>query len=358
MFADKEAQRAPEEGDGRTKISATDPWGVVQSAVAPQARPPRGSQSAASFGHQSEMRVLLVSNRLPVSVIAENHRLTYIQSIAGDGFCDGLSNSLLWPMFHGMPSHASFHDTWWAQYVPVCASEQEIFRGDFGGCAARRCTVDLLTTLAADAQQSTCRASYWLLSAHPPDPSIFDHLLFRDDLLEGILGSDQVGVYTDKYKSRLLDCIDAYVMRRNATPALPGNTRRATRIGVFPLGVDALRIRQLLGNAEARALVSALRTIFAGRKIILSADRLDYTKGIPQKLHAYDKLLGRYPEFRERVQLALIVGPSRMRIADYAQLNEEILLWFSILTQRMQPHPGSQYISSIVCCPIRKCWHT
>jgi trehalose 6-phosphate synthase/phosphatase len=157
-----------------------------------------------------------------------------------------------------------------------------------------------------------------------PEPSIFDRLPFRDDLLEGILGADQIGVYTDKYKNRLLDCIGTNLTGRNTGHGLAGTKRRPVSVGVFPLGIDTSRIRALLANAEVRTLISALRARFAGKRIILSVDRLDYTKSIPQKLCAYEMLLEAYPKFREQVQLALIVAPSRMSIATYTQLNKEI----------------------------------
>ncbi len=323
-------------------------------------------------------RLLLISNRLPFSLAVANSRVTYTQSIGGvaiglgavsrhfhalwigalnlpgekiegqlgnieehlarhnclpvvlsaeeiDGFYTGLSNSLLWPLFHGLPTPADFSGAWWEKYIQVNEKFFEkilavVRPGDI-------LWVNDYHLLLLPSMLRRALANHrigFFLHIPFPEPSIFDRLPFRDEILDGISGSDQIGVNTAKYRNRLLVCMEAHSPGRNAVHGLAGTKRLTESVSVFPLGIDVPRIRALLANAEVQILASALRTRFAEKKVILSADRLDYTKGIPQKLRAYEILLETYPVFREKVQLVLIVAPSRMTIFAYAQLGKEI----------------------------------
>jgi trehalose 6-phosphate synthase/phosphatase len=325
------------------------------------------------------MRLLLVSNRLPMSVTINNNRVTYAQSVGGvaiglgaisrhyptlwigalnlpgeemdrhlgsikehlahdhnclslvlsseemDGFYNGLSNSVLWPLFHGMASPASFPETWWTCYVRVNKKFSEAILKivkDDDVLWINDYHLLLLPQMLRSALPE--HKIGFFLHIPFPEPSVLDRLPFRDDLLKGLSGSNQVGVYINKYKQRLTASLDAHSRRRNTDPHVVESKRGPPRIGIFPLGIDPPTITALLDNPGVQRLATDLRARFTGRKVLLSADRLDYTKGILQKLRAYEILLQTYPEFRQQIQLILIVAPCRMGIEAYSQLNHDI----------------------------------
>jgi trehalose 6-phosphate synthase/phosphatase len=123
--------------------------------------------------------------------------------------------------------------------------------------------------------------------------------------------------------------MENYLERKDSSASL--EERRTPRVGVFQIGVDPVKIRELLKREPIQHLAQMLLSKFMGRKVILSADRLDYTKGILQKIEAYEVFLARHPEFKERVQLILIVGPCRMDLQVYNQLNQEISLLVQVI---------------------------
>lgn len=242
-----------------------------------------------------------------------------------EGFYKGLSNSVLWPLFHGMASPASFPEKWWTCYVRVNKKFSEAVLGivkDDDVLWINDYHLLLLPQMLRSALPEH-RIGFFLHIPFP-EPSALDRLPFRDDLLEGLSGSNQVGVYINKYKLRLIASLDAHSKSRNADPHVVERKRGPTRVGAFPLGIDPPTITALLRSPEVQRLVTDLRAKFAGRKVLLSADRLDYTKGILQKLRAYEILLKTYSEFRQQVQLILIVAPCRMGIEAYSQLNHDI----------------------------------
>jgi trehalose 6-phosphate synthase/phosphatase len=100
--------------------------------------------------------------------------------------------------------------------------------------------------------------------------------------------------------------------------------QRAVRVDAFPMGIDYDRYAAAADSDAARQHEAAYREVLRDTRVILSIDRLDYTKGIAQRLRAFELLLARYPEWREQVSLIMLVVPSRDQVAQYASLKEEI----------------------------------
>jgi trehalose 6-phosphate synthase/phosphatase len=157
---------------------------------------------------------------------------------------------------------------------------------------------------------------------HTPFPSVesFLALPHATALLDGILGADAIGVHIPRYASRLVEAMRTGLGIR-ATGTL--EDRDGRRVAVFDaaMGVDA----ESLGAVARRLDVLALARQTRGQQtLLLGVDRLDYTKGIPEKLRAFDRLLERDPRLRGRVRLAQVAVPSRENVAGYDVLRREV----------------------------------
>src|SRR5206468_765149 len=159
---------------------------------------------------------------------------------------------------------------------------------------------------------------------HIPFPAsdVFRTLPNRERLLEGMLGADLVGFHTAAYMrhfaSSLLRILGIAV---DVDRAQLGE--RTVRLGVFPMGIDAGRFARLATDPEVAREVSALRGS-GGCALLLAIDRLDYTKGIPRRLLAFDRLLRRHPSLRERVRLIQVAVPSRTHIEAYRKFRRHV----------------------------------
>ncbi len=160
---------------------------------------------------------------------------------------------------------------------------------------------------------------------HIPFPSfeIFRTLPWRKEILEGILGADLVGFHTYDYVRHFLDCVRR-ILGYEHTLGQITTEDRIVKVDAFPMGIDYDRFANALGDSKVKSEIDRIRRKSKGCKIILSIDRLDYTKGIPQRLKAFDLFLERYPEFREKVILILIAVPSRMGVEHYRTLKREV----------------------------------
>jgi trehalose-6-phosphate synthase len=160
---------------------------------------------------------------------------------------------------------------------------------------------------------------------HTPFPSseVYRFLPTREEVLRGILGADyvsfQVGDYARHFRSSCLRVIGL----DSGPDAIEVGGRRIG-IGVDPIGIDTIGFRETIGDPETARFLGQLDEQYAGRKLILGVERLDYTKGIPQKLEAFGKLLEESPELRGKATLFQIVVPSREEIPGYRDHREAI----------------------------------
>jgi trehalose 6-phosphate synthase/phosphatase len=251
----------------------------------------------------------------------------FIDDKTMDGFYHGFCNSTIWPLFHYFPTYAKFDEMDWLQYVKV----NEIFRDSLVKILRPHDTIwvhdyhlMLLPRLLREAMPDV-PIGFFL---HTPFPSydVFRILptKWRRSLLEGILGADLVGFHTIDYTQHFLRCILRILGVENNFGQALLDGERAVRIDTFPMGVDYGQIRDSVKNESVQQEARALRDRVGNVKIILSLDRLDYTKGIKHRLEAYATFLERYPEWLRRVVLMLSVVPSRLGSEHYEEMKEEI----------------------------------
>lgn len=239
-------------------------------------------------------------------------------------FYEGFSNSTLWPTFHYFSEFATYEQAHWEAYVAVnekfCAAvlaqagpEDTIWVQDYQ-----------LLLLPAMLREARPEASIGFF-LHIPFPSheLMRVLPWRNELLRGMLGADLIGFHTFGYMRHFLSSV-AHALGLPAQNGRIETANRSVRVDAFPMGIDYERYAQAAASDEAKGHEARYREVLRDTRVILSIDRLDYTKGIAQRLRAFDRLLQRYPEWRGQVSLIMLVVPSRDQVAQYAALKEEI----------------------------------
>src|SRR2546428_288531 len=244
-----------------------------------------------------------------------------------DGFYHGFCNSTIWPLFHYFPTYAKFDENDWAQYVKV----NEVFRDSLLKVVQPNDTIwvhdyhlMLLPQLLRE-KMPDLPIGFFL---HTPFPSydVFRTLptRWRRAILEGILGADLIGFHTIDYTQHFLRCILRILGIEHNFGQVLIDGERAVRVDTFPMGIHYEQIRDNVKSDTVQQEARALRDRLGNPKVVLSLDRLDYTKGIKHRLEAYATFLERYPQWLRKVVLMLSVVPSRLGSEHYEQMKEEI----------------------------------
>lgn len=253
---------------------------------------------------------------LPVHVPAEEM----------DAFYHGFCNAVLWPLFHYFPTYVSFTESSWRAYEKVNARFAEALSGIVGEddvVWVHDYQLMLLPKLLR-ADHPLAAIGYFL---HIPFPS---HELFRtlpracrEALLSGVLGSDLVGFHTYDYTRHFQQSVSSILglAHHMGKTTIDG---RPVAMDTFPMGIDADKYTQAAQSPQAKRIAEELRGSVSGADIILSMDRLDYSKGIPNRLAAFDRFLKTHPERRERTVLMLVVVPSRTEVKRYQEMKKRI----------------------------------
>lgn len=229
----------------------------------------------------------------------------------------GLSNGALWPLFHSLPGRAAFDPRNWNVYSAV--------NGRFAQALIRESRPgellwvhDYHLMLVPELVRRARPELRTLFFLHVPFPSydIFTLMPRHEELLRGVLGSRAIGLHIPAYVTNFLDCAErclgAQVDRDSGLIEFEG---REIRVGAFPIGID-------WADFEAKAM--AAPPTRRAERFIIGADRLDYTKGIPQRVEAIERLLECYPQYRENVTLLQVAVPSRAQVSEYRALKCEI----------------------------------
>jgi trehalose 6-phosphate synthase len=244
-----------------------------------------------------------------------------LSSAERDGFYYGFSNEIVWPLFHDL-TPSRFDPSYWAVYESVNqkfadVTAQNAGRDDFIWVHDYH-LIRLGGALRERGLQN--RIAFFLHIPFPP-LDIFLKLPWRFQVMRSLLQYDLIGFQTVRDRRNFAQCLrllfrDAEITGKGAVWTVFGEGRHA-RVGSFPISIDVQEFERRVSEAGVLEKTQSLRRHEAGRKIILGIDRLDYTKGIPQKLEAFRTLLTRYPELRGRVTLFQIVVPSREDIPRY-----------------------------------------
>ncbi|MEO1174942.1 MAG: trehalose-6-phosphate synthase, partial [Myxococcota bacterium] len=314
-------------------------------------------------------RLILVSNRLPVSIRHTDHGVELVRSSGGlvaglgpvhdsrkgvwigtlgakePGFDDllradrlvdvaldpedqrrhyeGFSNNVLWPLFHYLMETVAYDAEDFAAYERVNAAFAEAVADSYEP-GDQIWVHDYHLMLLPKMLRERLPGATIGFFLHIPFPSseVFRLLPKSERILEGLLGANLIGVHTYDYGRHLVSSFGR-VLGVDFDEDWASRDRVA-RVGVFPLGVDveSFENRALSSPVEARR--DEIRTDMRGRKLILGVDRMDYTKGLPLRLKAFSHLLERRPDLRNKVSFIQLAVPSRETVQSYIDLKEEV----------------------------------
>jgi trehalose 6-phosphate synthase/phosphatase len=250
-----------------------------------------------------------------------------------EDFYEGFCNNTIWPLFHYFAQYVDFHSEYWEAYVAVnqkfadkvlevVEDEDYVWVHDYQL---------MLVPEMIKSKRPNITIGYFL---HIPFPSyeVFRILPWRKELLKGLLGADLIGFHTYDYERHFLSSVRrlfGYEITFNEVHI----EDRIILADAFPMGIDydkfadaARRIHQtpLKERSEVHKELEKYFLMDPDRKLVLSIDRLDYSKGIPNRLRAFGRFLDNHPEYHGKVTLILLSVPSRNNVIHYQRLKSEV----------------------------------
>lgn len=236
----------------------------------------------------------------------------------------GFSNKTLWPLFHYFPTHCTYDPTEWESYQKVnhlfCRRLLEVLRPD-----DMVWIHDYHLLLLPDLLRKRLPDAAVGLFLHIPFPSmeIFRYLPWREQILRGMLGADLIGFHTYDYSRHFLSCVLRILGKEQEYGQIIAGSRMV-KVDTFPMGIDAKKYSTAVTSAAAKKERDLLQKKIKTKKIVLSVDRLDFTKGIPERLKAIELFLENNPEWHGRLTFIMLCVPSRTKVRQYQLLKSEI----------------------------------
>jgi trehalose 6-phosphate synthase/phosphatase len=275
-----------------------------------------GSTIGEERREEIRLRSLSEFNALPVFLSEQEIEKFY------QGFC----NKTIWPLFHYFQVYTNYDEDHWAHYVDVNRSfcrtllelitpEDTLWIHDYH--------LMLLPAMIREHSPSTTIGFF----LHIPFPNfeIFRLLprRWRREILKGLLGADLLGFHTNDYKQDFLRCV-LRILGYDANMGEMIVDDRIVRAETFPMGIDYRKYHDGAGGSAVQRERDELHKRLGKAKVILSVDRLDYTKGIDNRLEGFQTFLETYPSWRGKVVLIMIVVPSRVDLEHYEMMKNQI----------------------------------
>jgi len=253
-----------------------------------------------------------------------NYHPVFLNAQMYDKFYVGYSNRTIWPIFHSFLTYAKFSTQEWDAYKKVnqnfCAKVIEVYRpGDI--IWIQDYQLLLLPNLLRE-KLPKATIGFFL---HIPFPSyeIFRLIPQHKDILENLLGADLIGFHTHDYLQAFLGSIRRVLGYDNVLGQMTVNDR-FIYADVFPMGIDFEKFSQSPSQLEIKSAIGKMKGRLKSLKMVLAVSRLDYTKGIPECLEAIKVFFEKHPEWHEKLIFFLVVVPSREKVERYASLKREI----------------------------------
>jgi trehalose 6-phosphate synthase len=243
-----------------------------------------------------------------------------------ESYYHGFSNSTLWPLFHGLADRVTINGRWWRNYcdvnmrfaqraLEVATPDSILWVHDYHLARVPLQLRDLGVTQPIG----------FFLHIPFPAQDLFARLPWRGQLLDGLLGADVVSFQTEEYRENFFR--SALRLRPDATAdddVLRLGDGRSVLTATHPISIDARSLAEEARSDEVERALERLRAQFAGRRVLIGVDRLDYTKGIVERLSAIELLLERRRDLRGKIAFVQIAVPSRGDIREYRELRSQV----------------------------------
>jgi trehalose 6-phosphate synthase len=245
------------------------------------------------------------------------------------GYYSGFSNEILWPLFHDMLGRCVFSPAYWGPYREANrrfaetiaeATEEEdfIWVQDY----------HLILVAQALRELGVRRRAGFFLHIPFPTSDLFRRLPWRLQIIGALLEYEVIGFQTEHDRRNFVRTVRELLpgatmeARRRVTAITVGGHR--TLVGHFPIGIDYDAFQGRAKTPEVAEAAWLFHENLPRRKIVLGVDRLDYTKGVRRRMHAFEMFFEKYPELQREVSLVQIVVPSRTEVPEYQQIQREI----------------------------------
>ena len=272
----------------------------------------------------SALEALEAPDDIRASLESLNIKPVYLTQEEVDGFYEGYANGTLWPLVHYMIERAKFDPGWWQAYrqvnqrfadtvAEIASPEDVIWVHDYHL---------LLLPEMLRRRLPDLRIGFFL---HTPFPSsdVFRVLPERAEVLRGLLGADIIGFHTVNYVRHFRSAL-LRVLGLSAEMETLHYNERTVHLRPYPIGHNHLGFLAEMSSPDFADVVQAHREQTTGTRLILSVERLDYTKGLPEKLAAMRAFLESNPDLATEVSFVLIAVPSRQGVEEYDALTEEV----------------------------------
>ena len=259
-----------------------------------------------------------------VELKQQNMKPVFLSTQEIEDFYEGFSNETLWPNFHYFNQYTIYDEDLYQAYKKV----NKKFAKQIATVIEDGDTLWIhdyqLLLLPQMIRESFPNSSIGFF-LHIPFPSYesFRQIPWRRELLNGMLGSDFLGFHTYDDMRHFLSSVNRLAGLSNANGRITVKNR-LVMVDALPMGIDYDKYEKSASSPETIAREVRYRTSIGDVKLMLSIDRLDYSKGIPQRLRAFEQFLEKHEEFREKVSFLMVVVPSRDTVPKYKQLKEEI----------------------------------
>lgn len=241
-----------------------------------------------------------------------------------DSYYNGFCNKTIWPLFLYFTQYAIFDKKLWEAYKRV----NKIFSEKILEIANPDDIIWIhdyhLMLLPKFLREKLPNAKIGFFF-HIPFPSyeIFRLLPWRREILGGLLESDLIGFHIYSYVKHFLESIRRILGYEHAYGEIT-LSNRIVKVDAFPMGIDYEKFANAASNIKVQREIDRIRKKVGYRKVILSVDRLDYTKGVPQRLESFDFFLDKYPEFSKKITYIVVAVPSRTKVEHYRLLKKHI----------------------------------
>jgi trehalose 6-phosphate synthase/phosphatase len=271
-----------------------------------------------------EVSDIALQEEITAKVADQNLVPVFLDHDEINNFYEGFCNEILWPVFHYMSTYARYELSYWNFYKSVNTKYKNaiIKLAEPGDIIWVHDYQLLLLPEMLKKELPDVSIGFF---QHIPFPSyeLFRLIPWRKELLQGMLGADLVGFHTYDDCRHFLSA-STRILPVTANANIVSTEHGSTVVEAFPMGIDNEKFENLVQDETVRENINILKDTFDGLKVCLSIDRLDYSKGILQRLQAFELLLQENPEFNEKVMLYMVVVPSRDTVPQYKELRDEI----------------------------------
>src|SRR5579884_4116454 len=318
-------------------IDVKQPAGGLVSALDPTMRHIHGTWVAWGSGsadHEVADETGRVSVPPPPEESSYTLRRVWLDDADVNGYYHGFANRALWPLCHMLIQHFEYRTEYWERYRTVNLRFAHAVADEAERCTGRSMAwiQDYHFALAAEflraMRPSLFIHQFWHIPFPPPDILRMLPAGTHQAVLRGLLGNDLMEFQIDRYAANFLECVDRFIpeARVDVARQTVAFRDRLVHVGAFPISIDVDHFERMASTPESLERVRTLRGRYAkgARQLGVCVDRIDYTKGISERLRALETLWTESPELRGRFTFIFVCTPSRTDLPAYNNLERDV----------------------------------